>query len=243
MKIFLKILAFMVLFVAFFVWQFPYDTLVERGVRQAESATGAVIIYQPVSAGPLGVKVKDLSVRLVSGAFLQFDSARLFPTTNGVNVTAYQGENEMRAEIGGSQLKVKLNDINVATGNEMFGTTRATGDLTYGLMSREGQGSLRLVVPELGMLPIPLGAVELGSTFVIKNVGTKEAPRTGVSAELKLLSGDGSASANGTVTLEGQPPPGVPLLSGNLRFESPIKRGNIILSGTWDNPTTTITSK
>lgn len=243
MRILLKIAVFLLLFVLFFAWRFPYDTLVERGVRQAETATGAVILYQPDSAGPLGVKVKGLNVRLTSGATLQFDSARLFPTSNGVHVTAYQGENEMRADLKGSELKVKLNDIEVVTGSDSFGTTRATGDVTYSLAKREGNGSLRLVIPELGMLPIPLGKVELGSTFLITNVGTPEAPRAAVSAEIKLLSADGSSSANGKVVLEGQPPPGKPLLSGNLRFESPFKRGNIILSGTWDDPVATITSK
>lgn len=243
MKVLAKIAAFVVLFVVFFAIRFPYDSLVERGVRQAEDATGATIIYTPVSAGPLGVKVKDLSVRLASGASLKFDKARLFPTSNGVHVTAYQGENDMKADFSGTLLEVKLNDITVVTGNEMIGTARATGNLTYQVVTREGKGDLRLVVPELGLIPLPIGSVEMGSTFVIRNVGTPEAPRTGVSAELKLLSGDGSASANGTVSLEGQPPPGSPVLSGNLRFESPIKRGSITLSGTWDNPVTTINSK
>ncbi len=244
MKALLKIAVFIGLFCLFLLIQFPYDSLVERAVRQAEVATGATILYQPGSAGPFGVKVKDLNVRMASGAFLQFDSARIFPTRTGLRATAYQGENEMKVTFNGTLLEVQLNDITVQTGNDVIGTTRATGDMNYGVLSREGGGSLRLVVPELGLpIPIPDKSVELGSTFVIRNVGTPQAPRTGVSTELKLLSGDGSSSANGTVSLEGQPPPSSPLLNGTLRFEVPTGRGTLRLSGTWDKPITNIIPK
>ena len=86
-------------------------------------------------------------------------------------------------------------------------------------------------------MPLPDKSIEIGSTFVIRNVGTPEVPRTGVSTELKLLSGDGSASANGTIAIEGQPP-GSPLINGTLRYESPLGRGTLRLSGTWDKPVT-----
>ena len=100
---------------------------------------------------------------------------------------------------------------------------------------------MRLVVPKLD-LPIPdlVESVEVGSTFVIRNTGTAEVPATGVSAELKLLSGDGNSTANGTVSLEGQLPPNSPLLNGTLRYESPVGRGTLRLSGTWDKPAKTI---
>jgi type II secretion system protein N len=244
MKVIVKIGVFCVLFVLFLVWRFPYDSLVERAVRQAEVATGATILYQPSSAGPFGVKVKDLHVQMASGASLKFDSARIFPTSEGLTATAYQGESEMKVSVSGKVLDVKLKDVTVQTGNDVIGTTRATGEMTYAVATREGGGSLRLVVPELGLpIPIPDKSVELGSTFVIRNVGTPELPRTGVSTELKLLSGDGSSSANGTVSLEGQPPPNSPLLNGTLRFEVPTGRGTLRLSGTWDNPVTKIIPK
>jgi hypothetical protein len=239
MKVLIKIGAFLVLFVLFLVWRFPYDSLVERAVRQAEVATGATILYQPSSAGPFGVKVKDLTVRMASGASLKFETARIFPTRQGLQATAYQGDSEMEVEFDVTTLKVKLNDITVQTGSEMIGETRATGELVYGVRTREGEGALRLVIPEMGLiLPLPDRSVEMGSTFVIRNVGTPELPRTGVSTELKLLSGDGSASANGTVALEGQPPPNSPLINGTLRYESPLGRGTLRISGTWDKPVT-----
>lgn len=97
------------------------------------------------------------------------------------------------------------------------------------------------MIPELGLpLPLPDKSVEMGSTFVIKNLGTASSPRTGVSSELNLLTGDGSSSANGTLSLEGQPRPASPLLNGNLRFEVPTGRGTLRLSGTWDKPITKI---
>ena len=233
MKVFVKIAAFFALFFVFLLWRFPYDALVERAVRQAEQATGSTIIYHPASAGPFGVKVKDLTVRLASGASIAFESARLFPTRSGLNATAYQGESEMKVEFDGSLLEVALDNISVQTGNDMIGTTRATGDLSFNVRSREGKGNLRLVIPELGIiLPLPDKSVEMGSTFVIRNVGTAESPRTGVSTELKMLSGDGSASANGTIALEGQPPPASPILNGTLRYESPLGRGTLRISGT-----------
>ena len=98
MRVLLKIGAFAVLFVLFLIWRFPYDSLVERAVRKAEDATGATILYTPSSAGPFGVKVKDLTVRLASGASLKFDSARIFPTSDGLSATAYQGDSEMEVD-------------------------------------------------------------------------------------------------------------------------------------------------
>ena len=136
MKILVKIASFSLLFVAFLLWRFPYDSLVERAIRQAEVATGATILYQPGPAGPFGVKVKDLNVRLRSGASLQFDSARIFPTRKGLRATAYQGENEMKVKFNGSTLDLELSDISVKTGNSMVGTTRVTGSLVYGVLSR-----------------------------------------------------------------------------------------------------------
>ena len=235
MKAFIKIVAFAVFFGLFLLLRFPYDSLVERAVRQAETATGATILYSPGSAGPFGVRVKNLSVRMASGAHLQFDSAKIYPSRNGLKATAFQGENEMRVNFNGSLLEVELDDITVKTGNAFIGTTRGTGSMTYGVHTRDGKGELRLVVPQLG-LPIFGDSVDIGSTFVIKNTGTEQQPLTGVSAELKLLSGDGSSSANGTISLQGQPPPSSPLLNGTLRYEKPSGRGTVRLSGTWDNP-------
>lgn len=241
MRAFIKVLAFFVLFALFLVWRFPYDSLVARAVREAEIATGSTILYKSDSAGPFGVKVRDLTVNLVSGASIQFDSARIFPTRGGLRATAYQGDDEMGVRFNGTQLEVDLRGISVQTGNEMIGTTSATGNIAYNVHTHEGDGTLGLEIPELGV-PVPLSdpSVSLGSTFVIKNIGTAESPRTGVSTEIKLMSGDGNSTANGTISIEGQPPPTAPLLNGTLRFEMPTGRGTLRLSGSWDNPVTKI---
>lgn len=244
MKVFIKIAAFLVLFVLFLLWRFPYGSLVERAVRQAELATGSTILYQLGSAGPFGVKVKDLNIRTQSGAALQFDMARIFPTRHGLTATAYQGENEMKIDFNGSVLELELDDINVQTGNVDIGTARATGDMTFAVRTREGKGTIGLDIPEIG-LPIPLQDrhVNLGSTFVIRNTGTPELPRTGISVDLKIISSDGSSSATGPISLEGQAPPNSPLLNGTLRYETPNARGTLRLSGTWDKPVKTVVRK
>lgn len=235
MKILIKIAAFIGIFLVVLIWRFPYDALVEKSVRRAESATGATIIYQPVSAGPLGVRVSDLQINMPSGAALRFDSARIFPTREGLNATAYQKENEMKVTVTPSNLSMTLTNIEVETGSEGIGQARATGTLNYGLTSREGNGELRLVIPELKLpLPIPDPSMEIGSAFTIRNVGTKEQPRTGVSADIKLVNKD--IAANGTISLEGQPPPSRPLLNGNLSFDAPTGQGTLQLGGTWDKP-------
>lgn len=214
----------------------------EKAVREAEQATGATILYKPSSAGPFGVKVNDLSIRMRSGTTLEFDSARIFPTKKGLNATAYQGENEMLVSYDGSLLTLKLTEISVKSGTDVIGgQTTATGDLSYAPGTREGKGTLRMVIPDVGaLLPLPVGKAELGSSFVLRNVGTPDFPRTGVSAEVKLLGGNNAASANGTITIEGQPPPQAPLINGNLRYEFQNRRGSVRLSGSWDKPTTQI---
>ena len=241
MKTLVKIAVFCGLFVAFLIWRFPYDALIEKSVRRAETVTGATILYQPVSASITGVKVKDLQVTMPSGVRLRFDSAKLFPTRGGLSVSAQQGEGTMEAELSPSTLTVELQDITARTGSQMAETAALTGDVTYELASREGKGKMRIVVPKLQVfLPIPLDSVDVGSTFVINNVGTAEAPRAGLRAEVKLLSGDNQSSANGTVSLERQPPPSAPLINGNFRYEIPNSRGTLRLSGTWDKPVPTI---
>jgi hypothetical protein len=235
MKILIKMVAFVAIFLLVLLWRFPYDALVEKTVRRAEASTGSTIIYQPVSAGPLGVKVSDLQINMPSGASIRFDSARIFPTREGLRATAYQKENEMKVTVSPSLLTMTLTDIQVETGSEGIGQARATGNLTYGLATREGKGELRLVIPELKLpLPIPDPSMEIGSVYTIRNVGTPQQPRTGVSAEIKLLNKD--IAANGTVSLEGQPPPSRPLINGNLSFDAPTGQGTLQLGGTWDKP-------
>lgn len=141
----------------------------------------------------------------------------------------------MRAQVTPSNLTLSLKGIKVETGSEGIGQATATGELTYDLNSREGKGELRLVIPELKLpLPIPDPSMEIGSVYTIRNLGTPDKPRTGVSAEVKLVNKD--IEANGTVSLEGQPPPSRPLISGNLSFDAPTGHGTLQLGGTWDKP-------
>lgn len=242
MKILIKIAVFLGVFLLVLIWRFPYDALVEKSVRQAESSTGATIIYTPVSASPFGVRVSDLQVNMPSGASIRFDSAKIFPTRSGLWATAKQKENEMKVTVSPTTLTLNLTDIQVETGSEGIGQAKATGNLTYGLQSKEGKGELRLVIPELKLpLPIPDPSMEIGSSFTIRNVGTKEQPRTGVSAEVKLLNKD--IAANGTVSLEGQPPPSRPLINGNLSFDAPTGQGTLQLGGSWDKPSIKLNPK
>lgn len=235
MKILIRIAVFLAVFVLVLIWRFPYDALVESSIRKAESATNATITYKPVSAGPLGVKVSDLQINMPSGAAIRFDSAKLFPTTSGARVTALQGENEMKATLSPTSLHLDLKDISVDTGSSGIGTARATGDLQYGLNSREGKGTLRLVIPEL-KLPLPVDpAMEIGAAYTIRKVGEGKQARAGVSADVNLLNKD--ITANGTISLEGQPAPARPAISGNLNYEhKTLGRGSLQLGGTWDNP-------
>lgn len=235
MKALLKVAVFLAIFLLVLLWRFPYDALVESSIRRAEAATNATITYQPVSAGPFGVRVSDLQINMPSGASIRFDSAKLFPTTSGARVTALQGENEMKATVSPSTLLLDLKDITVETGSSGIGQARATGDLEFGLATREGKGTLRLVIPEL-KLPLPVDpAMEIGATYTIRRVGTPQQPRAGVSAEVNLLNKD--ITANGTVSLEGQPAPARPAINGNLNYEhKTLGRGSLQLGGTWDNP-------
>ncbi len=242
MKVLIKLAVFCVLFVLVLILRFPYDALVERSVRRAESSTGATIIYQPVSAGPLGVRVNDLQINMPSGAAIRFDSARIFPTTSGLRVTAKQKDNEMKATVSPTTLDLDLTSITVETGSEGIGEATATGTLHYKMAAREGEGQLRLVIPELKLpLPIPDPSMEIGSSYTIRNVGTPQQPRTAVSAEVKLLNKD--ITANGTVSMEGQPPPSRPLINGNLSFDAPTGQGTLQLGGTWDKPSIKLNPK
>lgn len=218
------------------LWRFPYDALIERSVRRAEIATGATITYQPLSASPLGVKVADLQIHLPSGASLVFDSAKIYPSREGLRATAYQKDNPMTVTVTPSTLTLKLTNINVDTGSEGVGKASVTGDLSYQLATREGKGQLGFKIPEL-KLPLPISdpSMEIGSSFTIRNVGTLEQPRTSVSSEVKLLNKD--ITANGTISLEGQPPPAKPLINGNLSYEhQQFGRGSLQLGGSWDKP-------
>lgn len=227
----------LLLYLVFLVVRFPYDTLVERSVRLLEASTGASVIYTPVSAGPLGVQVRDLVLTLASGASLSFSEALIRPTTSGLVARLGQDEGQATARLSHRQLTVTLNDVEVETASEELGLTRLSGDLTYDLRGRQGQGHLRMVVPNFrAPLPIPETPLEVGASFNIANAGTQEQPRSRVASDVRLVTQDQKFSADGTVTIESQVT-GQRALSGNLRFESPQGRGMLRVGGTWKNPT------
>lgn len=242
MKILIKIAAFFVIFVVVVAWKFPYDTLVEKSVRRAEERTGATVLYRPVKAGPLGVRVSDLHITTRSGASLKFDSARIFPTRHGLSGTAYQGENEMKVSLNLTHLTLELTDISVQTGSTMMGQARVTGNLDFELGPQEGGGVLRLVVPDLWLpLPLPEQSLELGATYKVRGRTSAEQSWSGVSAEIKMLGTD--FNGDGRVSLQPQPS-GPPVVSGSINFEAPPRgKGVLRLSGTWDNVVTDIISR
>ena len=236
MKILLRLGVFFLFFLFLLVWRFPYDAGVERGIRQIERSTGSVIGYTPRSANILGVKVVDLTILTKSGAKLTFDSAHFSPSWRGVEATALQGDNPMEVSSNGRDLQLDLQKIKVDTGNDIVGKTEVTGTLAYNVRTKEGKGDLRLVIPELGVpLPVGDGPVELGSTFVISNIGTLEKPRSGVSTDLKLVSSDGNSSANGRLSLESQVG-AAPQINGTIRYAAGSRRGSVRLTGPWNNP-------
>lgn len=237
MRVISRIAVFLAVFFVVLVLRFPYDALVEKSVRRAELATGATITYQPLSAGPLGVKVANLQIFLPSGASVAFDRAHIYPTRQGLSAVAYQKENEMKISVTMSTISLILANIDLDTGGAGIGRATVSGDLTYGLSTREGKGQLGLKIPEL-KLPLPISdpSMEVGSSFTIRNVGTAQEPRTGVSAEIKLINKD--LTANGTISMQGQAPPAKPLLNGNLSYEhQQFGRGSLQLGGSWDKPT------
>ncbi len=227
-----KLLLVVFLFLFFLAWRFPYDTLVERSVRNLESNTGVQLSYTPVSAGPMGVKVRDVKVTLPSGANLIFNSTRFFPIRGGVKAELIQEEGEAELSLANGVVTVEMANVVVDTNNSEIGTTRLTGDLSYSLAEHDGKGHLRMVVKEFAALPVD-GALELGSSFVIRNLGSPDA-NSDISAQLKLVSQDGTFSADGPVTLKPQPG-GSPFISGNLRFDHPLGPGTLILGGRWND--------
>lgn len=240
MRILAKIAAFLVIFGVVLSLKFPYDALVEKSVRRAEELTGATVLYRPVSAGPFGVKVSDLEVRLRSGASLRFDSARIFPTRQGLSATAYQEDNEMEVSLNLTQLELKLTDILVQSGSEAVGQARVTGDLTYVFNEQRGGGEMRLVVPELKLpLPVPDHVLEVGATYQIRNGQPDQSdPWLGVRAEVRLTGGQ-HYTGSGTVNLTPQPP-NSPNVNGNINFEAPPHKGILRLSGTLDKLATNV---
>ncbi len=227
----------LLLYSVFLAIRFPYDTLVKKSVRTLERATKASVTYTPVSAGPFGVRVKDVRIVMSSGLNLQMAEARIAPTRDGIRANLKQEEGSAELLFDGRQVKLALEDLEVDTASSQFGVSRFRGTITLDLTNRTGSGELHLSMPNFRPPPpLPEASVELGGPFEIQNVGTPELPRSLVLIDLKMIGGEGRYSASGNVNIETPPAGGSPLLNGSLPFESPRGRGTLRLGGTWENP-------
>lgn len=237
MRVLLNIVLGLGLFLFFLVLRLPYDTMVERSVRELEASTEVSLSYTPVSAGPTGVRLSELRLKMPSGARLAFTRARLFPTRAGLRAELFQEGGSAKLRLNRRDLKVTLASVEVETNNQYLGTCRLTGDFSYDIRDRFGKGSLGLVSPNFNApIPVSDAPLEVGSSFVIKNVGTPEQPRSSITAQINLVSRDNTFSADGPITLEAQVAGGKPTISGNLRFEAPTGRGTLRLGGDWEQP-------
>lgn len=240
MKIFGRVVLGVILYLLFLVWLFPYDSLVERTIRNLESTTGASVSYTPVSAGPTGVRLKNVTVALPSGATLTVAEARAFPTREGIWAELKQDQGLCQVRLDYRRVDLEMDSLEIDTGSSQFGVSRFTGTMGYDLQERTGKGELHLAMPKFQAPLIPETSIDVGGPFEIHNSGTALAPHSSVTADLKLVSGDSSFSASGPVVIQAQPTGGSPLLSGNLRFEAPTGRGMLRLGGTWGDPTWTV---
>ena len=222
------------LYLAFLLWRFPYQAAVDHAVRRFESASGARVEYRPHTASLFGVQLQDVKVHWPSGVEIRFASAQVYPGFSGVRTRLVQpqGSGEARLDRSG-RLEVKLDRIQVESGSQEFGSVRATGDLFYNVVRRDGGGDLRVEIPRFrASLPIPEMALDIGTklTVTYKGIGHE------IRAEVHAVGGQEFA-ADGPVVIEPQPGALPPRLSGTLQFKAPgLPRGTIRLEGTWKKP-------
>ncbi len=228
----------LVLFAAFLALRFPYQAVFERSVTRMEAATGADLAWQEAQVGPSGVHLRDFSVRMASGAAFQADRARFRPAWKGLSATLIQTRlaGRANAHLQGSTLTLQAEDLQVDSGSRDLGTVRLTGDLVYDLTSREGDGELRMALPDMsGVLPVPVPSLELGAKVAIRPVPGDGPPTNEVTSEISLF-GEG-VSGKGRVNLRTSPQGGPPGLNGSLQIDAgPLGTHTVRIGGTWGRP-------
>lgn len=229
-----KLLFFLVVFILTVVWRFPYERAIADRVSNLENRTGVRIAYTPESASILGVEWGNVTVTTPNGMRIAFEQAKLRPNWSGLSAYLRQQEGQARVTLSrDGVLGIRMDRLMIATNTEQFGTIRATGDLSHDLRAHKGEGNLRLELPEF-KAPFPIAdlKIELGSKLFWQDRGQGYDLR----CDVNLMSTDQKFHAEGNLAVE--PQPGAPgRLSGNLRFNTPMRRGRLLITGgTWKDP-------
>jgi len=233
---FWKVVVGLGLFVLFLVWRFPYEAAVKRSLYQISQATGAQIAWDGEDAGPLGVELRNVRVRMPGNSRVELTRATLRPTFGGLSATVHQPEGSANLTLDRSRtLWITARSLKVSTGNADLGEALVTvKNFTYSLATLEGKGDIGMVLPRLNVpLPIPLGGVELGAPVQIRP--SRPGPGTEILAEVRL-SGENFTGA-GSVEIRSAPDQPSPLLAGVLDMQAGNIKGSVRLGGTWAKPT------
>ncbi len=232
------LLAWMAVFLLFVVLRFPYRAVFERTVAQVEAATGADLAWEDAEVGLLGVDLRGFSLHLPSGARFQADRARIRPAWRGLTAsfTQTQAAGSASARLQGNALTFQAEKLQVQSGSRDLQTVRASGEMDYDLGNRQGQGEVRLALPELsGVLPMPIPSLEVGAKVSIKPVAGKEPGGTDVTSDINLF-GEG-ISGKGRVNLHSLPGGGPPRLNGSLQIDAgQLGTHQVRVGGTWGRP-------
>ncbi|MGI5842618.1 MAG: hypothetical protein ACOX9B_00335 [Candidatus Xenobium sp.] len=232
------VMLWLLIFLAFLALRFPYQALFEQAVGRLEASTGADLTWEEAEAGPTGVHLRGFEVQMASGATFQADRARFRPAWKGLSATLGQTRlaGQANAQLQGSRLTLHAEDLQVDTGSRDLGTVKLTGDLTYDLTSREGDGEIRMTLPDLsGVLPIPVPSLEVGAKVVVRPVPGNGPPANDVTSEISLF-GEG-VSGKGKVNLRTSPGGNSPGLTGVLQIDAgPLGNHTVRVGGTWGRP-------
>ena len=232
----LRVLLFLTVFVATLIWHFPYDRAIADRVAKLEERTGIQVDYTPVSASAAGVEWHDVRLTAPSGMQISFDDAKLRPSWSGMSAYASQGKGQGRLVMGrNGELSVRTDQLKLESGSTQFGTMIVSGNITHNLNQRNGEGNVRLELPN-HKIPLPVDQVtfEVGSRLFWQDRGQGYELR----AEIKLTGGT-ELAADGNILME--PQPGQPAkLSGSINFQTKLGKGRLLLLGNWKSPSWTV---
>ena len=233
-----SLLAWLLLFLVFLAMRFPYRAVFERAVARLETATGADLAWEEANVGLLGVDLRGFSVQMPSGARFAADRTRFQPAWNGLSASFAQTQagGKATARLQGSTLTLHAEDLQVDTGSRDLKTVRLTGDLAYDLNSGQGNGELRMALPDMSsVLPIPIPTLEVGAKVVLRPVQGAGQKATEVTSDLSLF-GEG-ISGKGKVNLRSTPGAGPPTLNGILQIDAgQLGTHTVRIGGTWGRP-------